>query len=112
MPNIPACRASVPFAQENETERREGVQRDPEASDQLLLEGYRRRLLHLLVLGQLFWHIIGRGARVDVVDEPFERGAFLFCQRSVECMHRDADSGTHPFVWRAWGWQRATVGAS
>jgi hypothetical protein len=53
------ARGSLPFAEEDEAERGEGVEGDPQAGDELGLEGAGRGLSGLLV----------RGQAIDVVDE-------------------------------------------
>lgn len=60
-------RGSVPFAEENEAEGGDGVEGNPQAGDELGLDGAGRGLNGLLV---------GRQA-IDIVDEAVGRGALL-----------------------------------
>jgi hypothetical protein len=61
--------STVPFAQENKPQGGECVERDPEAGNQLLLQGKGRGLGVLLIFGELL--DFGGLSRVDVVDETF-----------------------------------------
>jgi hypothetical protein len=80
------------FAQKDEAECREGVERNPKAGNQLLLDWQRRRLNDgLLNVWQLLE--LMRLAGIDVVDEAIGGGAFLDCRH---CQPASGGRSTRP----------------
>lgn len=67
----------VLLAEEDQTEGADGVDEDPEARDELLLEGDAGLLLGRLILGQFLQFGRMRVARFHVVDETLDGGALF-----------------------------------